>query len=105
MSILLQNICSLAQNHKSLELFLETNTNKPQNIPLTETWPKDYMEFGIFKLACHPPLETVNRKRRGGRVAFYISECILYHKIKELTSDEMQDLTTFFLKTVERKVF
>ena len=50
MSIVFENICSLAQNHHSLELLLETNTNKPQIEALIETWLKYCMEFGVSKL-------------------------------------------------------
>ena len=60
------------------------------------------MEFGIFKLAGYQSIETVNRNRRGGGVAFYVGEGISDNKIRELISEEMQTLT-FLCENVGEK--
>ena len=52
MSILLQNIRTLTQNHVYV-FFLKSKYNKRQIIAHTETWLSQYMEFGIFKLPCY----------------------------------------------------
>ena len=80
-------------NHQFLELFLETKTDLPQVTALTETWLKAYMGFGILKLAGYQSIETMNRNRRDGGVAFYVSEGISYNKVKKLLSNEMQIVT------------
>ena len=92
-------------NHQFLELFLETKTDLPQVTALTETWLKAYMGFGILKLAGYQSIETMNRNRRDGGVAFYVSEGISYNKVKKTVIQRNANCDYFMRKRRGEKYY
>ena len=61
--IMLQNIRSLTKNFDDLQMLLESLSEKPSAICLTETWLKEYHHTKSMFLEGYRPLVNINRKK------------------------------------------
>ena len=83
-SVLGLNIQSLRFHHPELVLLLETLSNKPEAIILTETWLTENDPLTKLNIDGYQPIESKPRKcmkRRSGGVAFYFKKGIQYFPI------------------------
>ena len=85
-TIMLQNVRSLPKNLDALNVYLTTLKCKPKIICLTETWLKDCHPIGLYNINGYHPIITANRVRRGGGVAFYISENLKFQDYRHIQS-------------------
>ena len=74
--IMLQNIRSLTKNFDDLQVLLESLSEKPSAICLTETWLKEIHHTKSMFLKGYRPLVNINRKKRGGGVAIFIKKSL-----------------------------
>ena len=68
---MLQNIRLLTKNFDDLQVLLESLSEKPSAICLTETWLKEYNHTKSMFLEGYRPLVNINSKKGGG-VAIFI---------------------------------
>ena len=60
---MLQNIRSLTKNFDDLQVLLESLSEKPSAICLTEPWLKEYHHTKSMFLEGYRPLVNINRKK------------------------------------------
>ena len=89
-SVVLQNIRSLAKNFDNFNVFLKTLRNEPAVLCLTETWLSEKYPNNIFKIDGYQTLVSVNRKRRGGGVAIYVKDTLNYKIISSFNENKLQ---------------
>ena len=80
--IMLQNIRSLTKNFDDLQVLLESLSEEPLSICLTETWLKELHRTKVMFLEGYRPLININRKKEQVVLLFLLK--ILY-KQKLLT--------------------
>ena len=88
-SVLGLNVQSLRFHHPELILLLETLSNKPEAIILTETWLTENDPLTKLNIDGYQPIESKPRKcmkRRSGGVAFYFKKGIKYYPIEFQTN-------------------
>ena len=90
---MLQNVRSLPKNVHALNVYLTTLKCKPKIIAFTETWLKDCHPIGLYNINGYHPIITANRVRRGGGVAFYISENLKFQIVDTFNQNFLQNLS------------
>ena len=71
---MLQSICSENKNFDDLEVLLESRSEKPSAICLTETWLKDFYHTESSFVDGYRPLINIRRKKGGARIAIFIKK-------------------------------
>ena len=72
----LQNIRSVSKNLDEFEVYINSMSQKPEVVCLTETWLNPSYNNNCFSLNGYQTIIASNRKKRGGGVAFYLKNNI-----------------------------
>ena len=102
--IMLENIRSLTKNFDNLQVLLESLSEKPSAICLTETRLKEFHHTKSMFLEDYRPLVNINRKKRGG-VAIFIKKTLQAKVVNSCNLNGLQALTMRATGTVETVIY
>ena len=100
--IMLQNIRSLTKNLDDLQVLLESLSEKPSAICLTETWLKEYHHTKSMFLEGYRPFVNIKRKKRG--VAIFIKKSLQAKVVNSCNLNGLQATTVRVTGTVETAI-
>ena len=96
----LQNIRSVSKNLDEFEVYINSMSQKPEVVCLTETWLNLSYNNNCFSLNGYQTIIASNCKKRGGGVAFFLKNNINCQIVKKLETNSVQ-LLTVAIKTIE----
>ena len=86
----LQNIRSVSKNLEELEVYINSMSQKPEVVCLTETWLNPSYNNNCFSLNEYQTIIPSNREKRGGGVAFFLKININGQIVKKLETSSVQ---------------
>ena len=100
----LQNKWSVSKNLDKLEVHINSMSQKPEVVCLTETWFNPSYDNNCFSLNGYQTIISSNCKTRGGDVAFFLKNNINCQIVKKLETNSVQLLTVAF-KTIKEQIW
>ena len=100
----LQNIRSVSENLDESEVYINSMSQKPEVVCLTETWLNTSYNNNCFSLNGYQTIISSNRKKRCGGVAFFLKNNINCQIVKKLETNSVQ-LLTVAIKTIKEEIW